>query len=386
MNKTSLIRPIAPLLIAFLIGVSALAEAEPAPPDVLTLSEAAELLRLDEQTLELMAQAETIPGRAVRLRDQSTQWLFSRDALIAWLERSEARRRSMLSGGVAADSTDADSGGQVGESTEVGTLGQERTDETSAQAFRNETGVLVEKGEFSMDVGTFYTRRDRQLLLSGSSALATQESRLATLQSNFRYSFADETEIFLRSRVIEQQDELYLLGERVGDKLDETVFEADLGFRAVAVEEDVGRPEIILGLDFGIPTDDSSFAAGASVTFLKSLDPAVLYGTLAYRYTDGKDFDNVALLEASDRVSASFGYAFQLNDDLSLNSSFELVNVSETRFSRATIRQNDFATMQFGMTARVTRNLFIQPVVGYSLNGTSSAYSAGANLVIKFSD
>ena len=50
------------------------------PPAVLTLAEAASLLRLDEGVVEEQAQNGELPGRRI-----GKHWRFSRDALLAWL-------------------------------------------------------------------------------------------------------------------------------------------------------------------------------------------------------------------------------------------------------------------------------------------------------------
>ena len=53
----------------------------PAPaPEVLTLEEAAELLRVDPQTLLARAQAGELPGREL-----DGEWRFRREALLEWL-------------------------------------------------------------------------------------------------------------------------------------------------------------------------------------------------------------------------------------------------------------------------------------------------------------
>jgi excisionase family DNA binding protein len=56
----------------------------PAPvPDVLTPTQAAELLQVDEEELLELAEAGSVPGRRIGER-----WRFSRPALIAWLAGS----------------------------------------------------------------------------------------------------------------------------------------------------------------------------------------------------------------------------------------------------------------------------------------------------------
>jgi excisionase family DNA binding protein len=50
-------------------------------PEVLTTAEAAELLRVDEKTVEEMADTGDLPGR--KLGDE---WRFTRNAVLNWLE------------------------------------------------------------------------------------------------------------------------------------------------------------------------------------------------------------------------------------------------------------------------------------------------------------
>jgi excisionase family DNA binding protein len=50
------------------------------PPEVLTLPEAAALLRLEEVAVRAAADAGELPGRRV-----GEEWRFSRSALLAWL-------------------------------------------------------------------------------------------------------------------------------------------------------------------------------------------------------------------------------------------------------------------------------------------------------------
>ena len=52
------------------------------PPEVLTLDEAAALLRVDREQLLTATERGAIPGRQI-----GGEWRFSREALLAWLRR-----------------------------------------------------------------------------------------------------------------------------------------------------------------------------------------------------------------------------------------------------------------------------------------------------------
>lgn len=62
------------------VGAHAFRPAEPSP--VLTVQEAAELLRVEPPVVQELAEAGELPGRMV-----GGQWRFSRDAVLAWLGR-----------------------------------------------------------------------------------------------------------------------------------------------------------------------------------------------------------------------------------------------------------------------------------------------------------
>ncbi len=68
---------------SLVVGHVALAEAE-AEPDVLTLGEAAALLRIDERSLAQSANRGELPCRRI-----GGEWRFSREALLAWLGGAE---------------------------------------------------------------------------------------------------------------------------------------------------------------------------------------------------------------------------------------------------------------------------------------------------------
>lgn len=57
-------------------------------PAVLTLAEAAGLLRTDEQTVEALTESGDLPGRRV-----GGQWRFGREAVLRWLGESPGGRR-----------------------------------------------------------------------------------------------------------------------------------------------------------------------------------------------------------------------------------------------------------------------------------------------------
>jgi excisionase family DNA binding protein len=82
-SKQDLVAGLVQSHLPFPAGHYSFTAAEP-PADVLTLEEAAALLRSDETTVADMAERGEIPGR--KLGDE---WRFARSAILRWLTRSE---------------------------------------------------------------------------------------------------------------------------------------------------------------------------------------------------------------------------------------------------------------------------------------------------------
>ncbi len=159
-----------------------------------------------------------------------------------------------------------------------------------------------------------------------------------------------------------------------------------LGVRRTVLREGVGRPDVILTVDGRIPTDDddSSYAVGGGIALVKSIDPVVLFANTNYLHTFSQDFDDVTRLEAEDRVGATLGYAYALNDTITLSTALDALFLSETDFDNVTLRQQELFSLQFGLTSWLAKGLYIEPTVGYGLNGPGDSFVIGVTLPYTF--
>jgi len=120
------------------------------------------------------------------------------------------------------------------------------------------------------------------------------------------------------------------------------------------------------------------------VTLVKSFDPSVLFGSLEYRHTFSRDLQDITRLQVRDRIDAQVGYAFALNDTVILNAALSGVFNLKTTFPNAVFRQNEIFSLRTGLTARVSRRLFVQPSVSYRLNGPGNGVVFGLNFPYTF--
>ncbi len=248
--------------------------------------------------------------------------------------------------------------------------------------------MLLAPGEVALDVGLFYSETDNQqlALVNGGVGLATVETETFTGFILGRYGLFDETEIFASTTYRDQDSDVFVGSERVTGSHRSEFGDVRVGLRRTVLREAVGRPDVILTLEGRIPTDDddSSYGVGGGVALVKSVDPVVLFANTHYLHTFSQDFDDVTRLEAEDQVSATMGYAYALNDTITLSTSLTGLFLSETDFDNATLRQQELFSLQFGLTSWLAKGLYIEPTVSYGLNGPGDSFAIGVTLPYTF--
>lgn len=370
----------------------------------MTLVEAAALLRIDSITVERLAREQQLPARQL-----GSEWRFSRSALLQWLagdgQFRTARSTPLRESDAVAAPTSATVLAQAESSfvTGRGTSGATATNAqnpaqpiepigaapdqpTATDVFLRDQRILLAPQQFTLDVGVFYSRREAPALvqLNGVPTLANAEVDVFTTLLIGRYSLARNTELFASASYGHQQAYLYSGAQRLSEATRSEFGDIGLGVRRTVIEEGPGRPDVIVSLDARIPTGQTSPALGAGVTLVKSLDPVVLFGTLGYRHTRSRDFADITRLEPRNRFDLTLGYAFALNDTLSINTAILNSFQRATTFSNASLRSTNTSSLQLGMTARVAKGVYLQPSVSYRLDGSTRGYTAGLNVPITF--
>ena len=377
---------------------------QPDAPEVLTLAEAAQFLRIDTPALEALAQHNEVPARRI-----GEAWRFSRTALLVWLtgEQSPGRALDQSSDSVqerliapplsstlpntvmaqvtgrGTDSANNESAAMEAPEEPIGEAPEERS---ADEVFLRGQRVLLAPGQFTFDTGMFYTESDdRQLsLVDGNVGLATIEANALTTFLLGRVGIAKETELFVSTSYSDQQSDVFLGSLKLADSERSEWGGVRLGLRRTVLFEGPGRPDIILTLDGHIPTGDTSYAVGGGVAFIKSLDPAVLFASAQYSHTFSRDFSDVTRLEPDDRISVTVGYALALNDTLSLGMGLSGLHTGETRFDAVELRQQDRFSLQFGLTSRLAKRLYVEPTVSFGLSGPGNSFALGVTLPYNF--
>lgn len=373
---------------------SKIRNADQSEAEVLTLKEAAALLRMDVRSVGDLAKNARIPARKV-----GSSWRFSRSALIAWLagdwsfptladpetlqrEKNSAPTGKVAQVGVQQMPEKPASGGAV--PVQNDSIGSPPAQRSATEVSLAEQRILLSPNEVTLDVGAFYARRDSAVLLQTNtgSSLGNAESESFTTQLTARYSPFVDTELFASTSYGHRRASLYDGAQRLSQASRSEAGDVGLGVRHTLVREGAGSPEVVVGLDARIPTGETSKSLGASFTILKSADPAVLFGTLAYRHTWSREFADITRLEPKNRIDLTLGYAFALNDTISLNTAIINTFSRAASFANAQLRSNATSSVQLGMTARVAKGVYLQPSVSYRLTGPGTGFALGLNVPI----
>ena len=373
-------------------AASANASEDVALPDVLTLDEAAKYLRVDAEELDRLAETGEAPGRRI-----GGQWRFSLRAIEAWLAADwtlitvavppDARIASLPAS--ALDAT-VGAGREATPDTETRSpnqqIGEAPNEDSAEQIFLRDERILLSSGHGSFEAGFFYSRVDSDALvgLGGGISLASLEREFVTASFLGRYAVTSETEVFAGLTYTIEESGVFAGGRDLNLAADFDTSDIRFGVRSTLVHEGPGRPDVLLTIEGSAPIRNSSASVSAGLAFVKSYDPAVLFGSLAYTHTFSRDFSDVTLLEAKDRVDARIGYALAVNESLALTSALSGVLLFPSDFTVADLRSRELVNLEFGLTVELDEGLFVEPSVAFGLNGPADDYSVGLTIPYRF--
>jgi excisionase family DNA binding protein len=373
-------------------------------PPVLTLAEAAELLRIGADEMAELAQRNEFPGRRI-----GAEWRFNCASLLEWLNgpwtptkaaeaapaeppQSVVNEAAMpltpsgmadvTAGGPAAgsnESTPQASGPPDDDHDDGAPIGEAPEERTAEDILLRGQRVLLGPGEAVLDFGQFYIELDGQLLAPVDDAvvLATveRETLLTSLQG--RIGFGDEMELFVGTTYFNQDSDAFF-GNRKITSTDTSDFgSVSLGLRRTLMREAPGRPNMIGTLSASIPTGDTSRTLGGGLALVKSIDPVVLFATIGYTHVFGRESADPMRLEPEDRVDVGLGYALALNDTLALSMSISGAFTAATRSAGNELRQQDSYALRFGLTSWLVGGVYIEPSVSFNLGGPDDSFAFG---------
>ena|SRR5687767_12282945 len=248
--------------------------------------------------------------------------------------------------------------------------------------------VLLGAGDVVFDVGQFYSRSDTlQLALAGGALqLATQEVSILTTVLVGRVGLWNETELYaggsfhhLETRIVTAAAaDLAADGRNlVGD--------LTVGVRRTLLREAAGRPDIIASVDAVIPTDDDrGYALGGGVSFVKSIDPVVLFAGASYGHGLRRNLPDGGRLPSRHSFAVSLGYGLALNDTIAISTAAAGVFTRARVFENIPSGQSESFSLRFALTSALTGGLYIEPSVTVGLSGPGQSFTMGVTMPLAF--
>jgi excisionase family DNA binding protein len=451
------IRSAAQGLTILLAIASSVATAEPIPgeesreqplspataPSVLTLEEAARLLRVAPSELAELAHERGVPGRRI-----GGEWRFSREALLAWLAGTDPREptdsapsRAVAGEGAAtpggddprADSPmseaelgsglgrgpedDEEERGEVEEGErEQATAGEPPAFKTAEEIFLRRKRLLLDRGQFIVEPSLSYSRGEEDTLrgfefrigefVVNIPQLFREEEETTSLALSVRYGLFDQTELYATGlyrykKVTERAHHRDLSTTKVFGSVPEGsnhLGRVYLGARRTLFTERSLVPDVVLSVEGGIPISKTSYSVGTGLWLVKSFDPISLFAGVEYRHTFIRRFDDLNLLEPEDIFGVSLGYAFSVNDELTISTAVSGLFSDETNFGPYVIGESDGSPLyadlimqsdesyglRLGLTYMFRKGMYVEPNVTIGLSDPGSWMMLGLNVPMAF--
>lgn len=373
-------------IVAFVLAVASPAFAQSAYPETMTLDEAAAFLGMSRVELGQLAAWRQIPARRIGF-----QWQFSCRALMIWMAASYIKppptAPAMIYGcraAAAAPPAAPAIAGTIPATAPAAVpgaapIGEAPEGETADDVFLRDQRLLLGSGDVTLELGLFYARSDDGVF----GTVVERDSFISTFTA--RYGLLPDTELFASTSLRRDSSQTFIGENEVASTSDSGFGDVTLGLRETVLHENLGVPDVILTFETGIPTGDSSFSLGGGVALVKSYDPVVLFANGNYSHTFARDFADATLLEAEDRLDMTVGFAFALNDTLTLSTALSGVFTGETKFNDVTLRRRESFSLRFGLTSLLTRGFYIEPTVSFSLNGADNDVVLGLSMPYTFS-
>jgi excisionase family DNA binding protein len=360
-------------------------------PAVLTLAETANLLRVDAVEIEQLAEQHKIPARRI-----GASWRFNRAALMAWLNGEWELTGSSLTAQQMSEVTATGMTPDQGEKAAVPAtspadgqnqpIGEAPTERDAEDVFLRGQRILLGRGDVVLDFGQFYARSGDHFLapVGGGIALATLEQATLTSLIVGRIGIFHETELFAATTFSSQDLHQFLDATTLGRSGRSELGVVSVGVRRTLVRERQRRPDIIVSLDGQIPTGHTSSAVGGGLTFVKSVDPVVLFASANYLRKFGRVESGVAGSQPRSGVDVSMGYGLALNDTLAISAAVFGVFAGATTVDNVKLRRPSSFGARLGLTSWLSKGLYIEPSVSFGLTGPGNSVAFGVTMPYTF--
>jgi excisionase family DNA binding protein len=361
------------------------AQPDPCSTPVLTLDEAAALLRVELPVLEQLAKDGQVPARSI-----GGMWRFECAALLAWVRNGSPAVPDVSGRGLSRPQVpDRDTPPQQsGDADTSPAIGEAPPDRSAEDVFLRGNRLLLGRGEVVLDVGQVYGRRDvLQLAVIGSGVtLATVQQSSFTTVVFGRVGILRETEAFAGATFTRQTTQQFSSGVEF-ERANRSVFgPATLGVRHTLLRESAKRPDVVVSVSGQVPTSDLLPAAGAGLILVKSIDPVVLFANANYAHPFTR---SGSARQPIDTVDLSLGYGLGLNDATAISMAVGgiftgISSRGAPAVDAPAVNTPAAFSIRFGVTTALGRGLYLEPSVSLGISGPAQTFAFGLTMPYAF--
>jgi hypothetical protein len=260
----------------------------------------------------------------------------------------------------------------------------EAPEEDFREVFLRESLVLLAPGEVQLEFSLDYLR----------DTFGNVRTRDGSLFSTVRVGLPFGFEAFIDVPYSVREEEIFVAdetGETTVIEDDHTgIGDIQAGLNFILLQESETWPNIIGTMSYVEPTgEDPDFtdpiaavfgpanialdtgrrSGTAGLSFVKSSDPAVLFGGLQFSYLDTESVGGIEI-EGGHQFAYSFGMGFAVNDELTMSGLFNGAYLTETELNGQPVLGSDVEpwTFRTGLTYAVSASQYIEPAVSFGLN------------------
>ncbi|GEO43189.1 hypothetical protein SAE02_73370 [Skermanella aerolata] len=257
----------------------------------------------------------------------------------------------------------------------VGKPSDQDEDPNLNRVFLREATVLLAPGEIDTELAFSYARDE----------VGGETNRDLRLGPSVRVGILDRLEAFADIAVAYADREIVTGAETLGGE-ETGLGDLVAGLKYLAVREDELWPDIVLAGSVTFPTakdpaigNPNRVALGGgrwrvsgAATFIRSYDPAVLFGSVGYTHSF-KDTLSGVEIEGGQSVSYSFGAGFAINNQISLSGQFFGAYQTEIKLNGEEIDGSNREPMALrsSLTYRIADGQYLEPAVTYGLNDSA---------------
>jgi hypothetical protein len=257
------------------------------------------------------------------------------------------------------------------------------------ELFLRNQSVFIRKGEFMVELNSFYNRNSRTTLvpIGEGVAVAQETRRFFDTAIIGRYGLlTDGLEVDLIVPAFIHAEQVSDFGVVRTSQQEDGFGDIGGALRYQVWYERGARPALVLDVTgksrtggTGL-TGTGTWNAGGGVTLIKSFDPVVFFGRLGYVYnfaSETRDLGNI--------IDYRVGMGFSLNDRVSFNIQFVGAYIQPSKVEGTglapggagfgplvfTPRHVEIMNLIFTTTVMVTKNFTVEPLVGVGLTDES---------------